>query len=227
MITTKNISPTIGEGVYSVPDAAAILGFPINKVRRWIKTYWEDKFNDENGSYTWGEGRDRGFNFYTLVELIAIYALREKEISFHKIIEARSFLQKELNVEYPFASEKVMSDGQKFYFAINKTVLMDVNLSRQTSIKDLVEPYCKKLDFDAIDTLANQFWPLGKDHSIVVDPKHRFGEPVIEGTNISADVIASMVEGGDSIEMIADIYRLKPNQIEDAVNYVEQTHVAA
>lgn len=227
MTTTRKISPTIGEGVYSVPDAAEILDFPIDKVRRWIKKYWEDKFTGEDGSYTWGEGRDRSFNFYTLVELIAIYALREKNVSFHKIIEARRFLQKELDVEYPFASKKVMSDGEKFYFAINKTVLMDVNLTRQTSIKDLVEPYCKKLDFDAIDTLANQFWPLGKDRSIVVDPKHRFGEPVIAGTNISADVIASIAASGDSIEMIADIYRLKPSQVKDAVAYVEQTHVAA
>jgi uncharacterized protein (DUF433 family) len=159
--------------------------------------------------------------------LIAIYALRGKEVSFHKIIEARSFLQKELDVKYPFASEKVMSDGQKFYFAINKTVLMDVNLTHQTSIKDVVEPYCEKLNFDVIDTLANQFWPLGKDRSIIVDPKHRLGEPVIKGTNIAADVIASMVNSGDSIEMIADIYWLNPNQVKDAVAYVRQTQKAA
>lgn len=227
MTTTRNISPTIGEGVYSVPDAAKILGFPIKKVRRWIKTYWEDKFTGKGGAYTWGDGRDRGFNFHTLVELIAIYALREKEVSFHKIIEARAFLQQELNVEYPFASEKVMSDGKQFYFAINKTALVDVNLKRQTSIKQLVEPYCEKLDFDAIDTLANQFWPLGKDRSVVVDPNHRLGEPVITGTNISADVLASMVAGGDSIEMVADIYRLQPKQVQDAVDYSERTHVAA
>lgn len=227
MTTTRNISPTIGEGVYSVPDAAKILGFPVNKVRRWIKTYWEDKFTGTAGAYTWGDGRDRGFNFHTLVELIAIYALREKNVSFYKIIEARAFLQEELKVEYPFASKKVMSDGKQFYFAISNAVLMDVNLTKQTSIKDLVEPYCKKLDFDAIDTLANQFWPLGKDRSIVVDPEHRFGEPIIEGTNISAEVIASMIAGGDDIDMIADIYRLKPSQIRDAITYCERTHVAA
>lgn len=227
MTSNRNISPTIGEGVYSVPDAAKILGFPIDKIRRWIKTYWEDKFANKSGAYTWGEGRDRGFNFHTLVELIAIYALREKNVSFHKIIEARKFLQNELNTEYPFASKKVMSDGEQFYYAINNSVLLDVNLSRQTSIKDLVEPYCEKLDFDAIDLLASQFWPLGKERSIVVDPHHRFGEPIVEGTNISADVIASMIDAGDDIDMIADIYRLTPKQVRDAVAFFERKHVAA
>lgn len=227
MDTAVNISPTIGEGIYSVPDAAHILGFPANKVRRWIKAYWEDKFTGGNSKYTWGEGRDRGFNFYTLVELIAIYALREKGVSFHKIIEARQLLQNEFNTEYPFASEKIMSDGERFYFTINQSVVLDVNLKRQTSIKKLVEPYCKKLDFDAIDKLAKKFWPLGKDRSVVVDPQHRFGEPVIDGTNISVNILASMVAGDDSVEMIADIYRLQPEQIKDAVAYVKQTHTTA
>jgi uncharacterized protein (DUF433 family) len=225
--TTLDISPAIGEGIYSVTDAANILGFPVHKVRRWIKTYWEDRFVESAGSYTWGEGRDRGFNFHTLVELIAIYALREKGVSFHKIIEVRQFLQNEFNTEYPFASKKVISDGKRFYFAISNAVLLDVNLKRQTSIKKLVEPYCKKLDFDAIDKLANQFWPLGKERSVVVDPKHRFGEPVIDGTNISVDVLASMVAGGDPVEMVAELYHLKTGQVKDAVAYVERAQEAA
>jgi len=71
MTPSKN-TPEIGSGVYSVPDAADILGFPIDKIRRWIKSYWENKFIDDGTPYTWGEGRERGFNFHTLVELIAI-----------------------------------------------------------------------------------------------------------------------------------------------------------
>jgi uncharacterized protein (DUF433 family)/transposase len=227
LTNTRNISPTLGEGVYSIPDAANILDFPIDMVRRWIKTYWENKFTSDKGTYTWGKGRDRGFNFHTLVELIAIYALREKDVSFHKIIEVRTFLREELKVEYPFASEKVMSDGDKFYFVLDKTALVDINLKRQISIKKLVEPYCEKLNFDAIDTLANQFWPLGKDRSVVVDPDHRLGEPVIKDTNISPNVLASMVAAGDSIEMVADIYRLQPHQVQDAVDYFRRSHVAA
>jgi uncharacterized protein (DUF433 family) len=217
----------MGLGVYSVPDASRILGFPVDTIRRWVKTYWEDKFSNSPKQYTWGEGKDRGFNFYTLVELIAIHALREKNVSFQKIIEARRFLQKELNTEYPFASSKVMSDGEQFYYTISKTELMDVNLSKQLSIKKIVEPYCEKLDFSSIDLLARRFWPLGKSKSVVVDPEHKFGEPTIEGTNISVDIIASMVEGGDNVEMIANIYRLTPQQVKDAVKYCEEKHVAA
>jgi hypothetical protein len=111
----SSTNPTIGTGIYSIPDAANILGFPIDKIRRWIKQYWENKFASNGASYTWGEGKDRGFNFYTLVELIAIYALREDEISFNKIIKARNHLRKILNVEYPFATKKIMSDGEKFF----------------------------------------------------------------------------------------------------------------
>jgi uncharacterized protein (DUF433 family) len=223
---SKN-TPEIGSGVYSVPDAADILGFPIDKIRRWIKSYWENKFADDGTPYTWGEGRDRGFNFYTLVELIAIYALRENNVSFKKIIEARSHLKDTLNVEYPFATKKVMSDGEKFFYQIDQELLLDVNLKNQYSFKDIVEPYCNKLDFDAIDTLAERFWPLGKDRNVVVDPKHRFGEPTISGTNIAVDIIAGMASKGEKISKIAKLYDLTEDQVTDAIEFKNGPRIAA
>lgn len=226
-MTPSTNKPEIGSGVYSVPDAARILGFPIDKVRRWIKNYWENKFAEDGTPYTWGDGKDRGFNFYTLVELIAIYALRENNVSFQKIISARSHLKEVLGVEYPFASKQVMSDGDKFFYQIDENLLLDVNLKNQYSFKDIVEPYCNKLDFDAIDTLAERFWPLGKDRSIVVDPKHRLGEPTISGTNISVDIIAGMAARGESVETIASIYELSTGQVKDAIAFNEGNRVAA
>lgn len=226
-MTPLTNKPEIGSGVYSVPDAAHILGFPIDKVRRWIKSYWENKFTADGTPYTWGEGRDRGFNFYTLVELIVIYALREKNVSFQKIISARSHLKKIIGVEYPFASKQIMSDGDKLFYQIDEDLLLDVNLKNQYSFKDIVKPYCNKLDFDAIDKLAERFWPLGKDRNIVVDPKHRLGEPTISGTNISVAIIAGMAARGEDVETIANVYGLTARQVKDAIEFKDGTRVAA
>lgn len=52
-------NPQIGEGIYTVPEAAMILGISASKLRNWIKKYWEGKFisNKQNKifAYTWGE----------------------------------------------------------------------------------------------------------------------------------------------------------------------------
>jgi uncharacterized protein (DUF433 family) len=105
--------------------------------------------------------------------------------------------------------------------------LLDVNLKNQYSFNKIVEPFCRRLDFDAIDSLAERYWPLGKDRSVVVDPQHRYGEPTIKGTNIGVDIIAGMANKGESKEKIAMLYDLKVEQVNDAIEFERGTPVAA
>ncbi|MEM6263225.1 MAG: hypothetical protein AAGI38_12005, partial [Bacteroidota bacterium] len=58
--------PSLGEGVYSIPDIARILSLPQLKVRRWVKEYWDGRFDYD---YSRGEGVSKTVNFYTLIEL--------------------------------------------------------------------------------------------------------------------------------------------------------------
>lgn len=37
-VSTATIEPQLGKGIYSIPDAAAILDMPVGKVRRWVKS---------------------------------------------------------------------------------------------------------------------------------------------------------------------------------------------
>jgi len=81
--------PRLGEGIFTVPEASIMLDIPQNVVRRWIKSYWEDFFirnkHFKNGNYIWGESRNKAFNFYTFVEVIAVHSLRKIGVPFQKI----------------------------------------------------------------------------------------------------------------------------------------------
>ena len=44
--------PALGGGIYTVPDIAQALRLPINKVGRWIRTYWDEKLGKE---FSYGE----------------------------------------------------------------------------------------------------------------------------------------------------------------------------
>ncbi|MCG2587185.1 hypothetical protein [Rhodohalobacter sulfatireducens] len=58
----ETIEPQLGKGIYSIPDAAAILNMPMGKVRRWLNKYWELEFLQDVGEgYTWGEKREKLF----------------------------------------------------------------------------------------------------------------------------------------------------------------------
>lgn len=211
------IKPELGKGIYSIPDAAVILDMPKEKVRRWVKKYWELEFVkatvSENG-YTWGKQRDKAFHFHTLIEIIAVDSFREIGVSFPKIKLAHDQLSNLLKTKYPFAHAELMSDGKRIFYELDRS-LLEMDEKQQFSFTKLVAPYCKKIDFQEKTHLAERFWPLGKNHKIVVDPHHSFGRPVISGTNITADAIINMLKAGESPDFIATIYELDKKEVED------------
>ena len=113
---TATMEPQLGKGIYSIPDAAAILDMPVNKVRRWVKKYWELEFlKGVDEGYTWGESREKAFHFLTLIEIIAVDSFREIGVSFPKIKLAHSKLSELLDTKYPFAHAELMTDGKSIF----------------------------------------------------------------------------------------------------------------
>lgn len=219
----ETIEPQLGKGIYSIPDAAAILNMPMGKVRRWIKKYWELEFLQDIGErYTWGESREKAFHFLTLIEIIAVDSFREIGVSFPKIKLAHAKLSEILDTRYPFAHAELMTDGKRIFYKLLDTSLLEVDEKQQLSFEKLVAPYCKKIDFQDKTHLAERFWPLGKDHQIVVDPHHSFGQPVIKGTNTTVETIYSMLNAGESPEFVASIYDLNLNAVEDVLSFMKR-----
>jgi len=57
---------------------------------------------------------------------------------------------------------------------------------------------------------------------IVIDPKVRFGKPVIKGTRVPVDLIVGKIAGGMTIEEVAKEYDLKREDILAALSYAAQ-----
>lgn len=220
---TAAIKPQLGKGIYSIPEAAAILNMPVGKVRRWLNKYWElDFLQGADASYTWGEGREKAFHFLTLIEIIAVDSFREIGVSFPKIKLAHSKLSDILDTNYPFAHAEMLTDGKRIFHNYLDESLLELDEKQQFSFTQLVAPYCKKIDFQDNTQVAERYWPLGKDHEIVVDPHHSFGQPVIKGTNITVETIYSMLSAGESPEFVASIYNLNLNAVEDVMSFMKR-----
>jgi len=57
---------------------------------------------------------------------------------------------------------------------------------------------------------------------IVIDPKIRFGKPVIKGTRVPVDLIVGKIAGGMTIEEVAREYDLKTEDVLAALRYAAQ-----
>ena len=207
----------IGEGIFLVKDVAEILHLPLPKVRRWLIEFWESRFAPKDHRYSFGEPNNRAVNFFTLIEFITFAMLRDQGFSSQRIQKFHKMLAEEMNTPYPFAKTKLLTDKKKvWYTKFNELVCIDGK--RQLSLIKILSPYLNKIDFDA-DTVALRYFPAGKKSTVVIDPKHQFGQPTIVGTNIKVETIYSLYQGKEPMDNICNLYDLTPKQVKDAVSY--------
>ncbi len=86
----------------------------------------------------------------------------------------------------------------------------------------MLGPFCAGLDFDQASALASRYFPLGRQHPVVVDPRHAFGRPVIDGTNLTTEAVMSLLNGGEAVENIAESFRVAPAAILAAKAFEQQ-----
>lgn len=209
----------IGTGIYTMPDIAIILHLPVGKVRRWMHEYWQLRFSPSAESeFSYGSGKELVTNFLTLIEFFTFYQLRREGVSPQKIVKAHRVLAKTLDTKYPFAKSNLLTDGEKVLFGGDMGNIIQADETLQINIKEAIEPFCKKVEFND-DDLVKRFYPMGKDHSVVIDPKRQFGQPVIGNTNILAQTIYNLHRGGESVQTISDLYELSVAEVNDAINY--------
>ncbi|HET6245505.1 MAG: DUF433 domain-containing protein [Bacteroidetes bacterium] len=216
-ISKKN---NIGAGFYTVSDISNLLGMPQPKVRRYLKEYWDNRLGRKlfNDTYTWENSKKtKAVNFYVLIELFTCFQLQELGVSIQKIVKAREAIATELNTQYPFASAGVLTNGKRIWYEVNDSVI-NADGSRQSNLIGIIKEFASKIEFND-QNLAERFYPAGKKNSVIVDPHHQFGLPVIKGTNINTEIILSLLESGEKIESIKVLYDLSNKEVKDVIEF--------
>ena len=99
---------------------------------------------------------------------------------------------------------------------------MKADGTKQTDFVEFVRNFANKIEFNS-NNVAEKFWPAGKGSDVIVNPRNQFGQPVLNGTNINAEVIFSMYESGEPIESIGILYDLTRKQVNDAISFYKKT----
>lgn len=209
----------LGLGIYTVPDIALLLGFPRYKVMRYLTKYLDEELirSEYSDKYSWTiDGKKKAVNFFVLIELYTFLILRDNKYSIQKIMKARNEIAHNLKTPYPFANSKVLHDKKCIYYYFENE-LVQVG-TKQLPLDEVIESFAERIEFSGND-LANRYWPKGKSSSVVVDPGHQFGQPVINGTNINTEVINSMYESGESESVICSLYQLSKKEVHDVVQF--------
>jgi uncharacterized protein (DUF433 family) len=224
VIAAKPSTDPWNRGVYLVPDAARILRLPLSVLRSWVSGRRDEgRRHFPAGEFaSEGHGLDRHFGFLSLIELFTIAQLRKRGVPMATIRRDRAELIQRYQTAHPFALEGLMTSGKTLMKTLGDDVLLELGTRGQTAFSKVLEPFCASLDFDQASSLASRYFPLGREHPVVVDPRRAFGRPAIEGTNLTTESIMTLLRGGEAVENIAESFRITPEAVLAAKAFEQQ-----
>jgi uncharacterized protein (DUF433 family) len=212
----------LGNGIYTIREIAHIL--PYQKVHLWVNKYWDGELGCvHEKNYSWTVGTSKAVGFHTLVEFYVMVQFAEAGVKSRQLLNAHKELSTSFKTPFPFAQKAVLegikTDGKTIYLSLDgNTITLDG--TRQLNL-NFIKVFFKKLEFDD-ELLVSRFWPLGKNHKIVCDPHHRFGQPIVDGTNIQAEAIFRMYLAKEPMRFIADLYEIDKAFVKDAILFYQR-----
>ena len=206
------------DGIYSVVDIARFIPkLSKAKIRKWFKELSEENYEGLDSSSQEDIDNWR-INFYGVVELVVIVALRER-FTLKKIFKARKSLKIATGKAYPFASidlkTKLKNSGRDLLLDSDEG-LLSLDLSSQFNFS-FVSEFFEALYFGDSGLAEKLF--LTDHRLIVIDPAQAGGKPCIDGKGIMAATILSFYSGPESLPYLKEQYNVSEEQIEDALAY--------
>jgi uncharacterized protein (DUF433 family) len=100
--------------------------------------------------------------------------------------------------------------------------LINVTRDGQTAIREALDLYLARIEWDPSGLAARLFPFTGKAHTdapraVMIDPRVAFGRPVLAGTSISTLAIAERFKAGESEAELAHDYGREESEIEEAI----------
>jgi uncharacterized protein (DUF433 family) len=102
--------------------------------------------------------------------------------------------------------------------------LITVSHGGQLAFETILHDFLKRIELDE-SGLAARFFPFVAEKNtnepriIQIDPSISFGRPVIAGTSITTEIIASRFAARESIEELAKEYGRPREEIEEAIRW--------
>jgi uncharacterized protein (DUF433 family) len=217
-----------GIGVYSVPEAARLIGMPSQTLRRWVSGYDHleaghnlDRKPLWSAQYAKSDD-DQYLGFRDLVEARIVKALRLNDIPMQTVRKCLKRARTIIGDQHPFSTRHFKSDGKTLFLEIvqggEEPILVDLRQGQQ-AFKVILAQSLSGLEFG--DEVAERWWLNGKK-SIVADPKRSFGHPIIASNGMATNCVAGAVLAEGGVERVAHLYEMKVSEVNDAVKFEQQ-----
>lgn len=216
MTATMQPPPRVGEGLYSVTEAAHLLtqcdrAVPPAKIRRWLDTALSF------GRRDLGDG-DAGLSFHDLVSLELVARFRQRGASLQRVHRLEAQLQRQYPaMARPFAWRIFFTDGTSVWAGLDgDPSLVEIVGKRPDHYvwTGAIASFATEVDYAASGEA--KVWRRAK--GVELDPTRQQGQPVVAGTRVPVSTVIGGLAVGSASE-VADWYGLSAEQVADAAAF--------
>ncbi len=166
--------------------------------------------------------RREGLSYLQLVEVAFVSFFRQQGISMAKIREARRYLGEDLQCDFPFTRYQFKTEGMNILMEHHKALgltsveqLIVANRRGQLAWTDFLGD--KFMEFEYDYEMALRWHPAGLGSQVIIDPRFRWGRPMVQGLETWA--IVGRFEAGESIAEISEDFDVTPDGVMDALRF--------
>lgn len=215
----------VGIGYYTPTEAGRLIDLSAQKIRRWIGGYsycYRDRQRQAKPLWTAQAIVDGHLElgFRDLIELRFIKAFTDEGISIQTLRKCLPLARELFQDQRPLSTARFRTDGRTVFVEIYKQdrepELLDL-VKKQYVFHDIVAPAFSDLEFDG--QVPTRWWPVHDRKIIVVDPRRSFGQPILAASGIPTATLASEVEVEGSVERVAQLFRVPPEEVSEAVAF--------
>ena len=198
---------------YRVAEAARYVGVHYNTVSAWHR---------RGTSILPGRAKRSPLSYLELVEVAFVAFFRRLNISMRRVRDARDYISKTIEIEYPFASLQFKTEGLHIlmeYHQFDPSAKMDqvivADERGQLAWIDLMGDRFAEFDYEHEIVIR---WHLaGRDSQVMIDPRIAFGAPTVSG--LPTWVILGRYNVGETIPEIAEDFEICDSSIRDALAF--------
>jgi len=223
----------VGNGLYSIADAAEIIRIPVGRLGHWVRGYYYGPASAKRRQTPvvprFYDGDEQPLSFVELIELLFVSKFRLKGLSMQYIRRAAAIAREQFETPYPFAVKRFSAHGREIFETVDiegqsKTVTHEI-VHGQVVFNSFVRRYFR-LHIDVERDFAKRYWPLGKNQRVVIDAERAFGAPIDDLTGVPTEALVAGVDAGDSPEEVAQWFDVPLKAVQAAMKY-ERRPIAA
>ncbi len=234
-----------GDGVYSLGEAARLIGAQRRSIDRWIYGYQYIQKNKgtkvlrlspplwtpQHASAAFDE---KVIGFRDLLELRIVREFVTHGVPLLVVRRCLDNAKAIFGNNYPFTSQRFATDGRTIFADVVHTgsepELIDLR-QRQLVFRDIIRPSLYAgIEYEG-DTAVRWYPESGRKRNVVLDPERQFGAPIEATSGVPSAALYStyLAEGGDSpaITRTAQIFEIPPRKVAAVIVYEQELRKAA